>query len=47
MAAAAADNPVTGPVDSLEVRWIVPGLLRTAMRARIAHAYRDGRLPSD
>jgi len=32
MAAAAADNPVTGPVDSLEVRWIVPGLLRAAMR---------------
>ena len=32
MAAAAADNPVTGPVDSLEVRWIAPGPLRTAMR---------------
>jgi len=31
MATAAADNPVTGPVDSLEVRWIVPGPLRTAM----------------
>jgi hypothetical protein len=32
MAAEAADNPVTGPGDSLKVRWIVPGLLRTAMR---------------
>jgi hypothetical protein len=32
MTAAAAGNPVTGPVDSLEVRWIVPGLLTTAMR---------------
>ena len=32
MAAAAAGHPVTRPVDSLEVRWMVPGLLRTAMR---------------
>jgi hypothetical protein len=31
MAAAPAENPVTGPVDSLEVRWILPGPLPAAV----------------
>jgi hypothetical protein len=49
MAAAAAGNPVTGPVGSLEVRWMVPGLLRTAMRewsARFRPKPNDERIPT-
>lgn len=32
MTAAPADRPEPGPEDSLEVRWILPGVLGTAMR---------------
>ncbi|HLN68921.1 MAG TPA: hypothetical protein VK280_16835, partial [Streptosporangiaceae bacterium] len=31
MMAALAEDPTAGPVDSLEVRWIVPGQLPSAM----------------
>jgi len=36
MTAAPAENTATGPADSLEVRWIVPGRLPEAMRAWFA-----------
>lgn len=32
MAAVPAENPVSGPVDSLEVRWILPGTAGSAVR---------------